>query len=331
MKAGQYFGSLDRMVPKEYTQELKKLQDKVEQVPLSKIKVSFEADNRMKLEDKFSEFDEKAIGAASLAQVHRATLKESGQVVAVKLQYPILRIQFKYDLLVMRQLSKVANRVLKHWGYKGFDFVKYQAHFEKGLLQELDFKQEVINSERLRDFFMGYEGLYLPRMHVLDSTKRCIIMEFVKGYRIDDLQGLEKEFGQASEVTEQLVDIFARMIFLHGHIHCDAHPGNIMIRKNKKGKPEVVLIDHGFYCSTGEKFRSDFCDLWYSLVSLDYESTERIAKEMGVGEYYRYLPLLFTYRTINSTKPIGGKLAPEEKAYFQSETEIDLDRIGMLL
>jgi aarF domain-containing kinase len=53
--------------------------------------------------------------------------------------------------------------------------------------------------------------------------------------------------------------------------------------------------------------------LWYSLATLNYDDTESIAKDMGLGEYYRYLPLLFTYRTINSTKPLGATLAPEEK------------------
>jgi aarF domain-containing kinase len=66
-------------------------------------------------------------------------------------------------------------------------------------------------------------------------------------------------------------------------------------------------------------------------MSVNYSETERIAKEMGIGEYFRYLPLLFTLRTINSTKPMGGKLAPEEKEYLHSETEINLDRVGMLL
>ena len=62
-------------------------------------------------------------------------------------------------------------------------------------MQELDFKQEVVNSERLRDYFQGYEGLYLPKMYVLESTKRAIIMEFVEGCRIDDTEQLKVLFG----------------------------------------------------------------------------------------------------------------------------------------
>ena len=158
-------------------------------------------------------------------------------------------------------------------------------------------------------------------------------MEYVEGCRVDDNDKLKEIFGEKGpqEVSNRIIDIYGRMIFIHGHVHCDAHPGNIMIRKLKNGKPEVVLLDHGFYCSTGEDFRKKFCQLWYSLITIDYSETERVAKEMGIGEYFRYLPLLFTLRTINTKKPLGGQLAPEEKEYFTKGLDIDMDKIGMLL
>jgi aarF domain-containing kinase len=68
-------------------------------------------------------------------------------------------------------------------------------------------------------------------MHVLDSTKRAIIMEYVEGCRIDELDKLKEMFGSSDCVTDQLIDIYAKMIFLYGHVHCDPHPGNIKIRK----------------------------------------------------------------------------------------------------
>jgi len=68
-------------------------------------------------------------------------------------------------------------------------------------------------------------------MYVLQSTKRAIIMEFVEGDRITDVETLKIKFGSAEKVSEVLIDIYARMIFLYGHVHCDAHPGNILIRK----------------------------------------------------------------------------------------------------
>lgn len=224
----------------------------------------------------------------------------------------------------------MANKLARRYDYEGLDFTKFMAHFERGLLQELDFKQEVINSERLRDAFRGYKALYLPKMYVLESSPRSIIMEYVEGEKINDIETLKEIFGDATKVTDVLVDIYARMIFLHGHVHCDAHPGNMMVRC-RDGKPEICLIDHGFYCSTGEDFRKQFCELWYAMASMDYSEMKRLAYKMGIGEYFRYLPLLFTYRTINTTKPLGGKLAPEEKTFMVDNDEINLDKVGMLL
>ena len=134
-------------------------------------------------------------------------------------------------------------------------------HFEKSLLQELDFKQEVINAGRTADNFKGHDYLYIPKNYVMKCTRRTITMEFVEGDRIDDLETLEKKYGSAKETTDLLVKIFAKMIFVHGHVHCDAHPGNIMVRPHPKDpkKPQIVLIDHGFYGSTTEEFRVKFC------------------------------------------------------------------------
>ena len=91
-KAGQYIGTLDRMAPKEYIDKLKLLQDKGAEVPFENVKVVYEHDLGCKIEEMFSEIDASPVASASLAQVHRAILKSNGQEVAVKIQYPQLRI-----------------------------------------------------------------------------------------------------------------------------------------------------------------------------------------------------------------------------------------------
>lgn len=139
-------------------------------------------------------------------------------------------------------------------------------------------------------------------------------MEYVDGIKINDIEGLKKEFGDANKPSQILIEIFARMIFQNGHVHCDAHPGNILIRKHPDDpkRPQVVLLDHGFYCDIDDKFRLDFCRLWYSMVTMDYQQVKEISFRMGINEYFRYLPLLFTYRTINATKPLGATVSKEE-------------------
>jgi len=123
------------------------------------------------------------------------------------------------------------------------------------------------------------------------------------------------------------------MIFNHGFVHCDAHPGNIFVRANPNNpkQPQIVLLDHGFYCTLKEDFRQNFCQLWYALNTMDYITVKEQADKMGMGEYFRYLPLLFTYRTINAKKPLGGPLAKEEIKFLKGNDEINFEKLSYLL
>jgi predicted unusual protein kinase regulating ubiquinone biosynthesis (AarF/ABC1/UbiB family) len=103
-------------------------------LPYEVIKIVYENDFKCKIEDVFSDFDKHAIAAASLAQVHRARLKKTGEVVAVKLQYPSLRIQTKIDLFIIRKLIDFSNWLCKYYKYESIDFRKFNEHFERSLV-----------------------------------------------------------------------------------------------------------------------------------------------------------------------------------------------------
>jgi aarF domain-containing kinase len=123
------------------------------------------------------------------------------------------------------------------------------------------------------------------------------------------------------------------MIFVNGHVHCDAHPGNILVRPNPENpkNPQIVLLDHGFYCDIDDEFRNRFCKLWYAMVTMDYYEVQSLSQEMGIGEYFRYLPLLFTYRTINAKKPLGGTVSKEEIQFLKGNDEVNFEKISFLL
>ena len=172
---------------------LKVLQDKGPALPLAKIRIVYEDDFKCKLEDVFSEFDEQAIAAASLAQVHRARLRATGEEVAVKLQFPTLRMQTRYDLYVIKKLIASANWLCKRYNFQGIDFSKFNEHFQASLVKELDFKAEVVNAERTRQQFKGQEAiLHIPRNHVPLSSSRAIVMEYVEGVKINDVETLRE-------------------------------------------------------------------------------------------------------------------------------------------
>jgi len=334
-KAGQYLGTLERLAPKEYTETLKTLQERGAELPFEQVKVVYEHDMGCKIEDAFSEIDILPVASASLAQVHRAILKDTGEEVAVKLQYPQLKVQTKIDLLVLKFLIHMSYRVAQYYDNQAIDFRRFNNHFNQSIVKELDFKQEVVNLERTRNNFKGYAGLYLPRTYVMRSSRRTIVMEFCRGARIDDLDKLQEQFGEKGpqKASNILVDVFAKMIFVHGFVHCDAHPGNIMVRPNPKkpSEPQIVLLDHGFYCQLKHDFREDFCQLWYALNTFNYLKVKAMAEKLGMGQYFRYLPLLFTYRTINAKKPLGGSITKEEIAFLKGNDEVNFEKVSLLL
>ena len=129
------------------------------------------------------------------------------------------------------------------------------------------------------------------------------------------------------------MNVFAKMIFNHGFVHCDAHPGNMMVRPNPSNpsEPQVVLLDHGFYCTLKEDFRKDFCKLWYALNTFDNMTVKDVSEKLGFGDYFRYMPLLFTYRTINAKKPLGGVITKDEIQFLKGNDEINFEKISLLL
>lgn len=99
------------------------------------------------------------------------------------------------------------------------------------------------------------------------------------------------------------------MIFKHGFIHCDAHPGNILVRnKDNYLKHEIVLLDHGLYRTVDKDFVKNFSGLWLSLIESNPEKVKHYAQKLNIYEHVEYLPIIFLLRTINSTKKIGDPM-----------------------
>lgn len=159
----------------------------------------------------------------------------------MKIQYPQLRVQTKIDLFVLKLLINMSNKIARYYDDQTMDFRRFNDHFRMSLVKELDFANELVNCERTRNHFRGYDDLYMPKTYLFKSSRRTLVMEFVRGMKIDDIEGINAKFGPkgARRSTDILVDVFGRMIFNHGMVHCDAHPGNIMVRENpeKAGQP----------------------------------------------------------------------------------------------
>ncbi|KAK1648976.1 hypothetical protein QYE76_066781 [Lolium multiflorum] len=115
------------------------------------------------------------------------------------------------------------------------------------------------------------------------------------------------------------------MIFVHGFVHGDPHPGNILVSPQGQGRFSLVFIDHGIYKELDPKFRVDYCKLWKALILLDAQKILELGEQFGVGKYAKYFPLIFTGRTMDSKSALGTQISGEEKMRLKQE----LSSLGM--
>ncbi|XP_031391821.1 aarF domain-containing protein kinase 1 isoform X2 [Punica granatum] len=311
IKAGQFVAALGQ-APKEYVSTLSSLQDKAVPCDYVAIREVLVSNFGQDLSEIFHSFGEQPIAAASIAQVHRATLKDH-QEVAVKVQYPGLERQRKLDMMTMHVLSHCVT-----WLFPEYRFVSLVLEFSKAVSMELDFIQEARNSERTAKN-ISKDVITVPKVFWELTTKQVLTMQFCKGQRVDDVDFLRKMGIDPTKVAKALVEVFAEMILVHGFVHGDPHPGNILVSPTDRGGFTIVLLDHGIYKQLDDEFRRNYCQLWKALILQDSEKIQQLGEQFGVGEYSRYFPVIFTGRTVDSKSALGKGMTVKERKELKKE------------
>lgn len=278
--------AMNYLLPSEWTTTFIPLQDRCPVSSFESIEQMFKADTGEDLWDYFSEFSPEPIGAASLAQVHLATIKETGQKVAVKVQHPSLEQWSKLDM----SLTSFTFSTLKRF-FPEYDLEWLSSEIEVSLPQELNFECEAANSQRTKDYFSRIPELPLVIPDVVWAKKRILVMACETGRRLDDLAYLDAQNIDRDEVSATLARIFNEMIFGDGApLHCDPHGGNIAIRPNsspRRGGPnfDIILYDHGLYRDIPLSLRRSYAKMWLAVIDGDMERMKKYVGEVaGVGE-----------------------------------------------
>ena len=275
---------MNYLLPAEWTTTFIPLQDKCPVSSFESIEDMFRKDTGEGLWDYFSEFSPEPIGAASLAQVHLATIKETGQKVAVKVQHPTLEEWSKLDMA----LTKFTFSTLKRF-FPEYDLEWLSSEIEVSLPIELNFQCEAENAIRTKQYFARLPALPLVIPDVVWAKKRILVMACEAGRRLDDLDYMDANGIDRDEVSATLARIFNEMIFGdNAPLHCDPHGGNIAIRKNPSRRGanfDLILYDHGLYRDIPQALRRSYAKMWLAVIDGDMERMKKYVGEVaGVGE-----------------------------------------------
>ncbi|KAL8835359.1 MAG: hypothetical protein Q9170_003348 [Blastenia crenularia] len=314
IKLGQHLSSMNYLLPLEWTRTFIPLQDKCPVSSYEAIDNMFVTDTGQPVESHFDSFEREPIGAASLAQVHVATMKDSGLRVAVKVQHPALREWVPLDLA----LTRFTFATLKYF-FPDYDLQWLSNEMESSLPQELDFALEGDNATRTKRHFEQIQGSPLVVPEVIWGRKRILVMEYIAGHRTDDLTYLDSNGIDRDEVSAALAHIFNEMIFGNTPLHCDPHGGNIAIRHNALRRThnfDIILYDHGLYRDIPLQLRRDYAKLWLAVIKAD-EKSMRVYAHSVAGITDQQFPLFAStitgrdYRAV--TKSVVSKRSEKEK------------------
>lgn len=360
IKMGQLLGALDYILPREYTTVLKVFHDDAPRSTLQEIESVVKTDLSIdSIDEIFVDFSPEPIGTASLAQVHTATLRSTGEKVAVKVQHPKVREHANFDMKVTDQATRVAAKI-----FPEFNMVWLAEETKKHLPLELDFLHEGKNAEKVAEQLKCFEWLKIPKIHWNISSKRVLVMEFCEGGQVNDLEYFKQNNLDCNHVSRLLGKLFSEMIFVRGFVHCDPHPGNILVRrrsekerrirdntalglgwirsflpfflggKSRCSEVELVLLDHGLYQTLDDDFRYDYAGLWQGLISADVKKIKQHSAKFGVGDMY---PLFATMITVRSWEAVCDrgikrtKFTNEEDSLIRSEVPGFLPGISKIL
>ena len=278
VKFGQILSSRRDLINETYYNELRKLQDAVPPFPGAEAVKIVERELGRPLGEIFKTFDEKAIAAASIAQVHRATLLD-GSEVAVKIRRPDIARVIEVDVAILMDVARFLETHVEELA--ALNPVGVAHEFAKVIGQELDFTNEARNMERFAKQFKSNRWIRVPRVHREFLAESVLTMEYLSGCRMDDPEQLRAHGINPVLLSERISRLIFQQVFKHGFFHGDPHPGNATVLP-----PGVlVLYDYGMMGILGVPFRENIANMVVGLVEKDSRMVTRALLGMSEEGY----------------------------------------------
>jgi len=279
IKLGQMLSSRPDLITSEYAEQFKKLQDKVPPFSSELARETIESELKRSIAELFDNFENEPVAAASIAQVHNATLK-SGEKVIVKVQRPEIEEIIETDIAILYAIARLMLKYIPE--SKLFDPEGIVEEFSRTVKRELDFITEAKNAQRFKRNFEGDPYIHIPYVYPDFFSSKVLVMERIEGVRVDDLSGIDAIGADRCELAKRGVNAYFKMIFEDGFFHADPHPGNIFVLKDGR----IGLMDFGIVGWLPPEIVDNIARAFLAVLKKDFDEIVDLYIELGlvVGE-----------------------------------------------
>ncbi len=274
VKLGQLLSSRADLLPPKYLKSLSRLQDKVQPFAYQQVEAIVEQELRTKIHKVFPIFEKEPLAAASLGQVHRATLHD-GRPVAVKVQRPGIAQQIAADFEALEELAKFLNRHTK-FGQR-YQLTRILDEFENTLAHELDYRREAGNMTTLLNNLARFGHIRIPVPVDDCTTSKLLTMEYIEGRKITEISPLARLDIDGAALAEELFQAYLQQILVDGLFHADPHPGNILLTEGGR----IALLDLGMVGHTTPGMQEQLLKLLLAVSEGESDQAADIAVRMG--------------------------------------------------
>ena len=275
VKFGQLLSTRPDIVPPDIIAELRGLQDDVRQFPYADVEKTIREELGQPIERLFTEFEVEPLAAASIGQVHRATLP-NGRRVVVKVQRPNAPRQIEADLSLMYQAARLVKERIRALDF--IDANEIVDEFARSIRQELDYRLEARNADSFHKDFAGHPHVAVPRVYWSYTRSRVLTLEYLDGVQLADLDLEHWSLDQRRRLAYLVAETWMTMIFRNGFFHADPHPANILILSPGR----IGLVDFGLAGKLTDDDMSKLTRLFIDAASENIEALPKRLAELGV-------------------------------------------------
>lgn len=274
IKLAQVIASRPDMVPTRFANEFQLLQDQVPPFSGDIALRIIEEELNLPFQEVFREFDPVPLGSASIGQVHAATLLDGSEVI-VKVQRPDISATIDTDIEILFTVARLIETNIPESRF--LNPVGIVVEFQKSIRKELNFRDEGRNCNRFRRLFQNFPGVHIPRLYNEYTTDKLLVMERIRGVRIDDVEGITALGVDRKRVAQTGVDAYFKSVLEDGFFHADPHPGNLLVMADGN----IGFMDFGMCGTVTDELKAILVNIFLAFITRDFDMLIDQHVEMG--------------------------------------------------